>query len=92
MIIMGLLNVVTFLLTFVFGAVAPYIPPIGEDVTNILNNFMNILDMGVDLFCFLLGPVASILVAYIIGFQIVKSFWDLIWFVIRKIPMLNIRE
>ena len=53
---------------------------------------MTILDTGVDLFCFLLGPVASVLVAYIITFQIVKSLWDLIWFVIRKIPMLNIRE
>ena len=92
MIIIGLLNIVTFILTFLFSLIKPFIPEIGEDLTNIIESFMKILDQGVDLFSFLLGPVASVLVAYILAFQIVKSTWDLIWFIIRKIPMINIRE
>jgi len=92
MIIMALLNLVTFILNFVFGLISPFLPEIGPELTNIINNFMNVLDAGLDMFCFFMGPVASVLVAYILAFQIVKSLWDLIWFIIRKIPMLSIRE
>lgn len=92
MLILGLLNMVAFILNIVFGSVFALFPDISPEVTAIIENFMAVLDKGVDMFCFLLGPVASVLVAYILAFQIVKSTWDLIWFVIRKIPLLNIRE
>lgn len=92
MIILGLLNLVTFILSIVFGMFYPFIPEIGPDLSNIIENFMQILDKGIDLFCFLLGPVSSVLIAYILGFQVVRGIWSLIWFIIRKIPMLNIRE
>lgn len=92
MIILGLLNIVTFILNIVFSSVFVLFPRISPEVEAILENFMQVLDKGVDMFCFFLGPVASVLIAYILAFQIVKSTWDLIWFVIRKIPLLNIRE
>lgn len=92
MIVLGLLNIVTFILNFIFGLISPMMPPIGDNLANIIENFMEVLDMGLDLFCFLMGPVASVLVAYILSFQVIKSLWDLIWFIVRKIPMLGIRE
>lgn len=92
MIILGLLNIVTFILNFVFELLSPLVPEIGPELTKIIDKFMIILDSGLNMFCFLLGPVASVLVAYILAFQIAKSLWGLIWFIIRKIPMLSIRE
>lgn len=92
MIIIGFLNLVTLILNLLFGLIQPLIPKIGPEVTAIINDFMTILDKGIDLFCFLLGPVASVLVAYILAFQVAKSTWDLVWFILRKIPMLNIRD
>lgn len=92
MIIIGFLNLVTLILNLLFGLIQPLIPKIGPEVTEIIKEFMVILDKGIDLFCFLLGPVASVLVAYILAFQVAKSTWDLVWFIIRKIPMFNIRE
>lgn len=92
MILLLLLTIVTSIVDFVFGLIANLLLPWSSQLNDILIAFLNVVDQGIDMFYFLFGPVAIVLVTYILSFQVLKHTWDIIWWVIRKIPMLNIRE
>ena len=92
MILIALLSIVTGIVDAVFGFIAQFFLPWGVDLQLILSNFLPVVYKGANMFYFFFGPVAVILVSYILTFQILKHTWDIVWFVIRKIPMLNIRE
>lgn len=92
MILLLLLTLVTSIVDAVFGLIAASFLPWGDTLQNVMESFISILDQGINMFYFLFGPVALILVTYILSFQVLKHTWDIIWWVIRKIPILNIRE
>lgn len=92
MILLLLLTVVTSIVDLVFGLIASSFLPWGDVLQNVMDSFISILDQGINMFYFLFGPVALILVTYILSFQVLKHTWDIVWWVIRKIPILNIRE
>ena len=94
MLILAILSFVTFLVGMIFGFVTEVlgIGELPESIATIATDFFNILARGVDLFGFLIGPVGKILLSLVISLEAFHAVYKVIWFIIRKIPILNIRE
>ncbi len=87
MILLGLFSVAAWLINFVLNFIFNLLPftQIPDIVAEYATKFFDILSKGVDLFSFLLGPVAKTLISVMISLEVFKSAWDLIWFIVRKI-------
>lgn len=90
MILLGLLSIVTIIVEGVFNLLPTF--ELGEDIIAYLDSFMSVLDTGLSMFTFFTGPVVPILLGYVLGIEALKHVWQLVWFVIRKIPFLGISQ
>ena len=89
MLILAIFSLASWLINFIFNLVFSLLPftELPENILSYVEQFFNILAMGVDLFSYLLGPVARTLISIVISLEAFKALWDLIWFVIRKIKV-----
>ena len=88
MILMTLMNIVSFFLDLIwgiFGAITEV--GFGNNLDSVLNAFLPIIDNGCAMFNFLFGDIASVLVTYILTFEAVKHTYDIIIWVIHKLPV-----
>lgn len=94
MLIMAFLSFCAFLIDSIFNVVFSVmnISEIPSSITSVVSSFFDILARGVDMFGFLIGPVGKILLGIIVNLETFHMLYKLIWFIIRKIPVLNIRE
>lgn len=90
MILLLLLDVVTSIIDGIFNILPVF--ELGEDIIVFLDKFMLVLDKGLTMFSFFVGPVCPILLGYVLAIESIRHAWQLIWFVIRKIPFLNISQ
>lgn len=89
MLILAILELAAWLIDWVFGFIFSLLPfaQIPESILSYVESFFSILAKGVDLFGFLMGPVAKTLLSLVISLEVFKAAWDIIWFVIRKVKI-----
>ncbi len=90
MIIQALLDTIWKVFTTIWGILE--IPAIPEDIINqVTNTFTTILDSGAKLIdLFLVFDVAKILLGIVIAIEIAIGIYDLVMWVLTKIPMAGV--
>lgn len=92
MIIEGLLDTIIKVLTFILDLL-PDLPQVPVEVTSAVDTFMNLIFDNVGLLgVFIPLGIVKIIIPLWLGIEAFDKVYSLVFWVIRKIPMLNIRE
>lgn len=92
MIIEGLLDTIIKVLTFILDLL-PDLPQVPVEVTSAVDTFMNLIFDNVGLLgVFIPLGIVKIIIPLWLGIEAFDKIYALVFWVIRKIPMLNIRE
>lgn len=92
MIIEGLLDTIIKVLTFILDLL-PDLPQVPVEVTSAVDTFMNLIFDNVRLLgVFIPLGIVKIIIPLWLGIEAFDKIYALVFWVIRKIPMLNIRE
>jgi len=93
MIISGLLNVIYGVLSVLLVFDLPKLP---DTVTTLLGEFGGYVVTGVNMLSVFIGPTAmgviALLLSLIIAMNVAYFLYSFVFWVVRKIPMLNVRE
>lgn len=92
MIIEGLLDFIINVLTFILDLL-PDLPSVPAEVTSAVSTFINLIFDNVGLLgVFVPLSIIKVIIPLWLGIEVFDKVYSLIFWVIRKIPMLNIRE
>lgn len=90
MIIESILNLVFSLIKFIFGWLS--LPAFPEELTNTINSFFDIIFSNVSLLGFFIRPTTlQILVPVLIIVLNFEKIYKFVMWIVKKIPMLNIK-
>lgn len=93
MIISGLLNLIYSVLSFLLVFELPNMP---DTILTILNQITGYFQTGIQVISAFIGPTAigviALLIQLVIFLNAAYFLWSLVFWVIRKIPILNVRE
>lgn len=88
MIIEALMNVVKWLIETLMVFT---VPSLGEDFQTALDTFIKLFEFGTGLFSFVFPISITGFVSIWVGIQVFKKVYPLVMWILRKIPMLNIK-
>ena len=92
MIIEGFLDFIINVLTFILDLL-PDLPSVPAEVTSAVSTFINLIFDNVGLLgVFVPLSIIKVIIPLWLGIEAFDKVYSLIFWVIRKIPMLNIRE
>lgn len=92
MIIEGLLDFIINVLTFILDLL-PDLPSVPAEVTSAVSTFINLIFDNVGLLgVFVPLGIIKVIIPLWLGIEAFDKVYSLVFWVIRKIPMLNIRE
>lgn len=93
MIISGLLNLIYSVLSFLLVFELPNMP---DTILTILNQIIGYFQTGIQVISAFIGSTAigviALLIQLVIFLNAAYFLWSFVFWVIRKIPMLNVRE
>lgn len=93
MLVKGLLDLIYNILDLILFT---ELPPMPEVIYTLLTEVTNYIVMGVDVLEAFIGHTAMLVLAAVISLVFAFNFfyltWSMIFWILRKIPMLNIKE
>lgn len=90
MIIQGLLELIIFMIEFIFNLI-PNIPPMPSSISNTLSHVTDIITSNLGLMEVAIRPsTIQIILPLLIVILNLEHIWNFTWWIMKKIPFLNI--